>query len=221
MTTENKEIETKKAETATKTVEVTAPKKEEKQANDRKQRPSFGNRRSFGGPNRKGQRRNQRGQRQNEYEERVVNISRVTNVVKGGRRFSFSTLVVIGNKKGKVAYGHGKAKEVPESIKKAIKDARRNLIKTPIVKGTIPHITQAKYISSNVLLKPAPKGKGIIASGAVRAVVELAGYKDIVTKSLGSSNKANTVKATLKALTQLKTAEERAALRDKDVTHFG
>lgn len=156
-----------------------------------------------------------------EFEERVVDIARVTVVVKGGRRFSFSATVVIGNKKGQVAYGHGKAKEVPDAIKKAVKDARKNLITVPIFdKRTVPHISQAKFVSSNVLLKPAPKGKGIIASGAVRAVVELAGYTDIVTKSIGSSNKSNTVKATLKALSQLRTTEEIVALRDLDANHF-
>lgn len=155
--------------------------------------------------------------RPQEFEERVVNISRVVNVVKGGRNFSFSTLVVIGDKKGRVGYGHGKAKEVPDSIKKGIKDARKNLIVVPVTKGTIPHIIQAKFISSNVLLKPAPKGRGIIASGAVRAVVELAGYTDIVTKSLGSSNKINVVKAALKALTQLRQPKDIASLRDIDV----
>lgn len=171
----------------------------------------------------KGPRRNNGPRRERvvtEFEERVVNIARVTNVVKGGRRFSFAALVVIGDKKGTVAYGHGKAKEVPEAIKKAVRDARRNLVKLPIVNGTVPHISQAKFVSSNVLVKPAPKGKGIIASGSVRAVVELAGYTDIVTKSLGSSNKQNTVKATIKALSQLRTAKEIADMRDKDEAHF-
>lgn len=205
------------------TVEVKADKKPEVKTENTNNNQNRNNGQRGGqrnGQRRGGPRGNQRGRFQSEFEERVVNIARVTNVVKGGRRFSFSTLVVIGNKKGKVAYGHGKAKEVPDSIKKAIKDARRNLINTPIVNGTIPHITQAKFISSNILLKPAPKGKGIIASGAVRAVVELAGYTDIVTKSLGSSTKTNTVKATLKALSQLRTASEIAALRDKDESHF-
>ena len=173
-------------------------------------KPSRGNRGSRRGRGSKFVRRPQ------EFEERVVDIARVVNVVKGGRRFSFSALVVIGDKKGRVAYGYGKAREVPDSIKKAIKDAKRNLIKTPLIEGTIPHQIQAKFVASDVLLKPAPKGKGIIASGAVRAVVELAGYTDIVTKSLGSSNKKNVVKATLKALSQLKTAKEIAALRGKD-----
>ncbi len=158
--------------------------------------------------------------RPSEYEEKLVDVARVTTVVKGGRRFSFSVIVVIGNKKGKVGYGHGKANEVPDAIKKAVKDAQRNVIIVPIVNGTVPHISQAKFISSNVLLKPAPKGKGIIASGSVRSVVELAGYTDIVTKSLGSSNKSNTVKATLKALQQLSTAEDIAKLRDIEVKAF-
>lgn len=198
------------------TVEVKADKKPEAKPGNNNNNRRFNPNNKKGGP----RRNNQRGRFNSEFEERVVDIARVTNVVKGGRRFSFSTLVVIGDKKGKVAYGHGKAKEVPDSIKKAIKDARRNLINTPIVDGTIPHVTQAKFISSNILLKPAPKGKGIIASGAVRAVVELAGYKDIVTKSLGSSSKTNSVKATLKALSQLRTAKEIAAMRDKDESHF-
>lgn len=167
-------------------------------------------------PNRKGQRR---GPREQEFEEKVVNVARVTTVVKGGRRFSFSVLVVIGNKKGKVGYGHGKAGEVPDAIKKAIKDAKKNLVTVPLIDGrTVPHIIQGKYISSNVLLKPAPKGKGLIASGGVRAVIELAGYKDVVTKSLGSSNKTNVVKATVEALKLLRTVEEIAKLRDISVS---
>ena len=164
---------------------------------------------------RRSQRRNQHGgnrrgaAREQEFDEKVVHIARVTNVVKGGRRFSFSALVVIGDKKGRVAYGQGKAKEVPEAIKKAIKKAKRDFIKVPIIdKRTIPHIIQAKFVSSEVLLKPATKGRGIIASGAVRSVVELAGYSDIVTKSIGSSNKRNTVKATIKALKLLRTAQQ-------------
>lgn len=167
---------------------------------------------------RPGGRENRRFEKpKSEFEEKLVNVSRVTTVVKGGRRFSFSVVVVIGNKKGKVGYGHGKANEVPDAIKKAVKDAQRNLINVPIINGTAPHETQAKFVSSNVLVKPAPKGKGIIASGSVRAVVELAGFKDVVTKSLGSSNKTNVVKATLKALSQLATVEDIAKLRDIDV----
>ena len=156
--------------------------------------------------------------RVSEFEEKVIDIARVTTVVKGGRRFSFSAIVIIGNKKGKVGIGHGKAKEVPDSIKKAIKNAQTNMINVPIInKSTIPHEIQTKYLASNVLLKPAPKGKGIIASGTVRSVVELAGITDIYTKSYGSRTKANTAKATLKALSQLRTIEEIASLRDISV----
>ena len=173
--------------------------------------------------NQKGNRNNNRNKkfvkRPQEFEEKVVDVARVTTVVKGGRRFSFSVLVVIGDKKGRVGYGHGKANEVPDAIKKAIKDAKRNIINVQIIDGrTIPHEIHSKFISSKIMLKPAPKGKGIIASGAVRSVVELAGYHDIVTKSLGSSNKTNVVKATLKALSELRTIEQIAKLRDIKVS---
>ena len=140
------------------------------------------------------------------------------NVVKGGRRFSFSAVVVIGDKKGRVGFGHGKAKEVPDAIKKAIKKAQGNLINVPIIdKRTVPHEQIGKFLASKVLIKPAPKGKGIIASGAVRSVVELAGYHDIYTKSLGSRTKTNAVKATFEALKQLRTIEQIAKLRDLKV----
>lgn len=159
--------------------------------------------------------------RVSEFEEKVIDIARVTTVVKGGRRFSFSAIVIIGNKKGKVGIGHGKANEVPDSIKKAIKNAQTNMINVPIInKSTIPHEIQTKYLASNVLLKPAPKGKGIIASGTVRAVVELAGITDIYTKSYGSRTKANAAKATLKALAKLRTIEEIAALRGLSVNQI-
>lgn len=154
----------------------------------------------------------------NEFSEKVVNISRVTKVVKGGRRFSFSAFVVVGDKKGRVGFGHGKANEVPDSIKKAIKDAKNNLITVPIYKQiTVPHTIEAKFLASKVLLKPAPKGKGIVASNTVRAVVELAGYTDIYTKTYGSRSKANIVRATLKALSALRTPEQIAQIRDKKV----
>ncbi|VEU78030.1 30S ribosomal protein S5 [Mycoplasmopsis columbinasalis] len=154
----------------------------------------------------------------NDFSEKVVHISRVTKVVKGGRRFSFSAFVVVGNKKGQVGFGHGKANEVPDSIKKAVKDAKNNLVTVPIHKGiTVPHITQAKFLASKVMLKPAPKGKGIVASNTVRAVVELAGYTDIYTKTYGSRSKANIVRATLKALSALRTPDQIAFIRDKKV----
>lgn len=165
-------------------------------------------------------RRNRRPAKEiSEFEEKVIDIARVTKVVKGGRNFSFSAFVVVGNKKGKVGFGHGKAKEVPDAIKKAVKDAKNHLEQVPLIKKstTIPHEITAKFLSSKVILKPAPKGKGIIASGSVRAVVELAGYADIVTKTYGSRSKANVVKATMTALKLLRTPEEIAALRDKTV----
>ncbi|WP_029513307.1 30S ribosomal protein S5 [Mycoplasmopsis primatum] len=158
------------------------------------------------------------GESNNEFSEKVVNISRVTKVVKGGRRFSFAAFVVVGDKKGRVGFGHGKANEVPDSIKKAVKDARNHLITVPIFnKITVPHEIHAKFLASRVMLKPAPKGKGLVASGTVRAVVELAGYTDIYTKTYGSRSKANIVRATLKALQQLRMPEQIADIRDKEV----
>ncbi|AAT27738.1 30S ribosomal protein S5 [[Mycoplasma] mobile] len=153
-----------------------------------------------------------------EFEEKIVNIARVTNVVKGGRRFSFAAVVVVGDKKGRVGYGHGKALEVPDAIKKAVKDAQNNLIRVPIInKSTVPHEQWAKFLASKVMLKPAPKGKGIIASNSVRAVVELAGYTDIYTKSYGSRSKENVVKAVFDALKKLRYAEDIAKMRDLDI----
>ena len=156
-----------------------------------------------------------------EYEEKIINISRVTNVVKGGRRFSFSVFVVIGNKKGSVGLGHGKSLEIPDAIKKAIKEAQKNIIVVPIVDSrTIPHEFQAKYRSSRILIKPAPKGTGIISSGTVRSIVELAGYNDIYTKTYGSRNKTNIAKVTLQALQNLRTVKEIARLRDKEISEI-
>nr|WP_241855372.1 30S ribosomal protein S5 [Metamycoplasma alkalescens] len=148
------------------------------------------------------------------YEEKVINIARVTTVVKGGRRFSFSAYVVVGNKKGKVGFGHGKANEVQDAIKKAVKDAQKNIFSVPVVKGTIPHEIKEKFLASKVQLRPAKKGSGIIASNTVRAVVELAGYTDISTKTYGSRTKQNIVHATVNALKKLRTVEEIAKLRD-------
>lgn len=153
-----------------------------------------------------------------EFEDRVVSIARVTTVVKGGRRFSFSAYAVVGNKKGKVGFGHGKANEVQDAVKKAVKDAQNRLISVPIInKSTIPHEINDKFNASKILLKPAPRGKGIVASGTVRAVVELAGYTDIYSKTYGSRTKINVVRATLKALAKLRTAQQIADMRDIDV----
>ncbi|MDR3177675.1 MAG: 30S ribosomal protein S5 [Campylobacteraceae bacterium] len=139
-----------------------------------------------------------------EFEEVIVNIGRVTKVVKGGRRFRFTALVVVGNKKGLVGYGFGKAKEVPDAIRKAVDDAFKNIISVNIKGSTIAHDVEVKYNASKILLKPASEGTGVIAGGSTRPVVELAGIKNILTKSLGSNNAANVVRATIKALSVLK-----------------
>jgi small subunit ribosomal protein S5 len=139
-----------------------------------------------------------------EFEEVIVNIGRVTKVVKGGRRFRFTALVVVGDKKGQVGFGFGKAKEVPDAIKKAVDDAFKNIINVNIKGSTIAHDIEVKYNSSRILLKPASEGTGVIAGGAARPVVELAGIQDILTKSLGSNNPSNLVRATITALSKLK-----------------
>ncbi len=139
-----------------------------------------------------------------EFEEVIVNIGRVTKVVKGGRRFRFTALVVVGNKNGLVGFGFGKAKEVPDAIKKAVDDAFKNIIEVKIKGSTIAHDIEVKYNASRILLKPASEGTGVIAGGSMRPVLELAGIKDILTKSLGSNNSANVVRATMQALSTLK-----------------
>ncbi len=151
-------------------------------------------------------------------EEKVVSISRVTKVTKGGRHFRFSATVVVGNRKGLVGIGTGKANEVPEAIKKAIQSANKNVSKVALIDNrTIPHEAKAKVGRSEVLIKPAKEGTGVIAGGAARAVLELAGIKDIVSKSLGSNTKINVAKATLETLRMQRTATRIAALRGKKV----
>ena len=146
-------------------------------------------------------------------EERVVQINRVAKVVKGGRRFSFSAVVVVGDGAGHVGVGIGKAGEVPESIRKGVEDAKKNLIKIPMVGTTIPHEVQVVYGASSVLLKPASQGTGVIAGSSVRAVCEMSGIKDILSKCYGSTNPVNLVKASLVALSNLRTSEQVAQLR--------
>lgn len=152
------------------------------------------------------------------YDEEIINIGRVTKVTKGGRHFRFSATVAVGDRKGKVGIGTGKANEVPDAIKKAVQDATKNVVKVSIIEDrTIPHEAIGVRGASKVMIKPASKGTGVIAGGPVRSVLELAGVKDILSKSLGSNTKINMAYATLEALKSQKTIEEIAALRGKKV----
>lgn len=155
-----------------------------------------------------------------EIKERLVAINRVAKTVKGGRNFRFTALMVVGDENGIVGIGHGKAAEIPEAIRKATEDAKRNLVKIPIVGTTIPHEVKGRFGKGLVLLLPAEEGTGVIAGGPVRAVLEMAGVKDVRTKSYGSNNPANCAKATLQGLTSLRSAEMVARLRGKSVAEI-
>lgn len=154
---------------------------------------------------------------ESEFKERVVAVNRVTKTTKGGRTFSFSAVVVMGNRKGKVGYGLGKAKEVQEAINKGIQEAQKHMIKVPVYKGTIPHDQLAKFGASKVMIKPAASGTGVIAGGTMRAVLESVGITDVLTKSLGANNVHNVLKATFKALSLLRTPKQIAEQRGVSV----
>ena len=150
-----------------------------------------------------------------ELKDRLVAINRVTKVVKGGRRFRFAALVVVGDRKGRVGIGTGKANEVPDAIKKAVEDAKKTIFTVPVIGTTIPHEITGRYGAGSVYMRPAIEGTGVIAGGATRAILELAGISDILTKCLGSRTKINVVRATVDALQNLRTVESVAALRGK------
>ena len=165
-------------------------------------------------------RRNNKVEEQNPFEERVVAINRVTKVVKGGRRFKFSALVVVGNRAGQVGFGTGKAQEVPDAIKKAVDAAKNSMINVPLVGTTIPHEVVGVAGAGRVVFRPASEGTGVVAGGAVRSIFELAGINDVLSKSLGSRTPINMVRATFEGLKELRTIEEVAALRGLDVSEI-
>ncbi len=154
---------------------------------------------------------------ESEFKEKMVALNRVAKVTKGGRTFSFAAIVVVGDGKGKVGQGLGKAREVSDAISKAVEDAKKNLITVPVIHGTLPHETKGKFGAGKVLLKPASDGTGVIAGGAMRAVLDMAGVHNVLAKSMGSSNPHNVVKATLDALSKLRTPQQIAKTRRIDL----
>lgn len=161
--------------------------------------------------------RRQNRRQQDEFEDRVVSINRVAKTVKGGRNIRFTALVVVGDKKGRVGFGTGKAAEVPDAIRKAVDNAKKSVVEVPIVGSTVPHEAIGEHAGGRVMIKPAAEGSGVSAGGPVRAVMELAGIADVTTKSLGSSSPVNMIAATFEALDQMNTAEQVAKLRGKSV----
>ncbi len=159
----------------------------------------------------------QRNEQVSEFKEKLVSVNRVTKVVKGGRNFRFAALVVVGDENGRVGCGLGKATEIPEAIRKAVEDAKKHLVTVARLNSTIPHEATGYFGTGKVVLLPAPEGTGVIAGGPARAVLELCGIKDIRTKSYGTNNPINMVKATIQGLAQLRTAEEVAKMRGKTV----
>jgi len=193
---------------------VETPVAETAEATEKAPEQNRGNRR-FNRDNRRPQRRNDRNAQEKEFEERVVKINRITKVVKGGRRMRFAALVVIGDHKGRVGFGTGKAKEVPDAIRKATENAQHNLIRVNLVGTTLPHETVGRYGAGEVVLRPAATGTGVIAGGPVRAVLELAGVTDVISKCLGSRTSINVVRATVEGLKNMTTLDNVAAIRGK------